>query len=99
MTNRIAFVLLLTCLIPTSPALSQGDTEDVADSVNFFQLNFPANDIPFDNSSVGLLEVDLITLRTLSDIPSGYLNMVLEGKITDSLSVAGILKLARLLGI
>lgn len=80
MTIRRICITLLALLSLTAHSQAAEYAIDSGKGVNFFQLDFPADVPAVPNSSVGLLEANLIALRVNSGIPAGYVNVVRNGE-------------------
>lgn len=79
MKARFSFALSLLLLGSTlSPVLQAAEVAVSAnDGITLLQLDFPDDDVPLVDSSVGMLEANLIRLRAQTGMTTGYLNMVL----------------------
>ena len=74
---RFALSLLLFGSTLSSALQAAEMTVSGSDGITLLQLDFPDDDVPLMNSAVGMLEADLIRLRTQTGMNTGYLNMVL----------------------
>lgn len=71
----ITFLLMILTAANTTATAAEVPVS-VTSGISISQLDFPTDDIPLINSSIGLLDVNAITLRGQTGINSGYINMV-----------------------
>ncbi|MDH3998197.1 MAG: hypothetical protein OET90_05105 [Desulfuromonadales bacterium] len=76
MKRRLALLFaLLLCLC--SPVFAADQHITPGQGVEFDQLDFPGNNVT--NSSVGMVSVNLLQLRNVTGLQSGYINIDLNG--------------------
>ena len=70
----------ISLIFATSASINAAEFAVAPDqSVSLLQIDFPDSDNPVLDSSVGMLQANLIALRFESGIDSGYLNVVIDG--------------------
>ena len=81
MINPLRSLSLLVVSMFTTFAVYAAQVEiSTVNGITVTQLDFPENDTPLMDSSVGLLDANLIKLRLDTTIASGFINMVRGGQ-------------------
>lgn len=79
-TNKLNTALFLALTVFASTNAMAVDVPITVESgVTISQLDFPHDDLPVLDSSIGLLNVDVMQLRGVTSINSGFVNMVRGG--------------------
>lgn len=72
--------ILSFCALPLAALQAAETTLSAGQGVEFKQIDFPNDDSPIMNSSIGLMEANLYLLREETGFNSGYLNLLVEGE-------------------
>lgn len=78
--EKLKLLGLVFSVLAFSSSLSAAESFlSSSDGISFYQLDFPDNVPPVLDSTIGLLEINLLSLRASTGMNSGYINAVVGG--------------------